>query len=205
MVAIFSKLQHFIQAEKTVDAIELLLNRNSRPILQEPGPDQQQEEIIFKAALRAPDHGLLRPWKFLTVEGEARDDLGRILLQVMTAESELSDKEQTKLLNAPLRAPLVIIAITDYQEHPKVPKIEQVLSTGSAVQQMLLAAEALGFGGIWRTGPVSHLPALKTALGLTERQSIIGFLYIGTPAGSEKSLQPLETSDFFSPMTVKPV
>ncbi|MFZ3183474.1 MAG: nitroreductase family protein, partial [Pseudomonas sp.] len=59
-----------------MEALDALLNRVSVPRLTEPAPDAAQRELLFRAALRAPDHGQLRPWRFITVEGAAREQLG---------------------------------------------------------------------------------------------------------------------------------
>jgi len=45
-----------------MDAMELLVARESATKLTSPGPDQEALERIFQSALRAPDHGRLRPW-----------------------------------------------------------------------------------------------------------------------------------------------
>ncbi len=58
------------------DVLHLLHTRNSAPKLTEPGPDDAALEQILGAALRAPDHARLRPWRFLTVQGERRQALG---------------------------------------------------------------------------------------------------------------------------------
>ena len=59
--------------------IELLLERVSTPMLDNPAPTDQQLEVMFQAALRAPDHGRIRPWRFLKVSGEAREALGALM------------------------------------------------------------------------------------------------------------------------------
>ena len=63
-----------------MQALDLLLNRVSVGRLLEPAPDAAQRELMFRAALRAPDHGQLRPWRFITVDGEARARLGDVAL-----------------------------------------------------------------------------------------------------------------------------
>jgi len=181
-----------------MDVIEHLLGRNSRAQLTDPAPSGETRRRIFQTALRAPDHALLRPWQFILVEGEQRDKLGEVFRQAAVADDPtMSDSQQEKMLRNPRRAPLVVVAVCKFTEHPKVPKIEQVLSTGSAVQQMLLALESEGFGGMWRTGAMAYHPMVKEALGLTEQDDIVGFLYIGTPSGKAKVVQPLEVEDFF--------
>ena len=64
-----------------MQALDALLNRVSVPRLLEPAPTAEQREVLFAAAMRAPDHGQLRPWRFLTVEGPAREQMGTLLAE----------------------------------------------------------------------------------------------------------------------------
>ena len=57
--------------------MELLVARDSATKLTSPGPDQEALERIFQSALRAPDHGRLRPWRFIVVPEEKRERFRR--------------------------------------------------------------------------------------------------------------------------------
>jgi nitroreductase len=164
-----------------MNAIELLLTRQSDAKLSLPGPTAEQLSIIQQAALRVPDHGGIAPWQFILVEGEARARLGDIYYQ-----SAIAEKQDCKVINRakelPLRAPLIIIAIAKYEVHPKVPRIEQVQSAACSVLAMQQAAFAQGLGGIWRTGFFAQSATVKNALKLSEQDEIVGYLYIGTPS-----------------------
>ena len=72
-----------------MQALDLLLNRVSVGRLLEPAPDAAQRELMFRAALRAPDHGQLRPWRFITVEGEARRRLGELFAGALASVRHL--------------------------------------------------------------------------------------------------------------------
>ncbi|KPH64301.1 nitroreductase [Pseudoalteromonas porphyrae] len=164
-----------------MDAIELLLTRQSDPRLIAPGPNDDQLSIIKQAALRVPDHGCIAPWQFIVVEGEGRERLGEIYHQSAIAEQQ-DEKVINRAKELPLRAPMIIIAIAKYQAHPKVPRVEQVQSAGCAVLAMQQAAFAQGLGGVWRTGYFAQSDAVKGALSLTREDEIVGYLYLGTPA-----------------------
>lgn len=64
-----------------MDIHEAIRERVSCPRLEAPGPDRAQLERLLAAAVRAPDHGLLRPWRFMVVEGDDRVRLGEMLAQ----------------------------------------------------------------------------------------------------------------------------
>ena len=133
--------------------IDNILTRNSPLQLCEPYPSDQQMDIIYKAALRAPDHAWLRPSRFLQVTGDGLDKLSKIFYQY--AKENMGDISEDKLIKykkAPFRAPMIIILITNVTNHPSVPEHEQMFSTAAAAQNILLALHAFKFGGIWRTG-----------------------------------------------------
>jgi nitroreductase len=179
-----------------LEALDAILTRTASPKLVEPAPSIDEMEQIYIAALRAPDHAMLRPWRFLTVEGEARNKLGELFVECLEPED---DAEHMKLLNAPLRAPIIVIAVTEFSHHPKVPEIEQVSSTAAAVQNMSLAAHALGYASIWRTGPVAFDDKVKAGLGLKARDEIVAFLYIGTATVEDRPIPDHEIEEYFEP------
>ena len=182
-----------------MDALDALLNRVSCQRLIDPSPQGAEREQIFAAALRAPDHGHLRPWRFLVVEGDARHQLGAALVAALRAARPQTDTQVLeKLAAAPQRAPLVIVLVVRPVEHPKVPRIEQMLSLACAVQNMQLAAYALGFGRIWRTGDVTYVDTLATQLGLEAGDRVAGFLYLGTPQVSPREPVALDPTQFFA-------
>ncbi len=185
-----------------MDALTLLHTRNSAPKLKEPAPEGDVLEDIFQAALRAPDHARLRPWRFLTIAGNARDQLGKLFVDVEQQHRQQQGKEAMtaeeidKMLAKPLRAPLIIVAVASIKEHPKVPEIEQIISTGCAAHSILLAAQAQGYAGIWRTGGVAYDSLVKQGLGLADNEQVVGFLYIGTIQGAFKPLPEMGKADF---------
>ncbi len=181
-----------------MDALTLLTTRTSQPLLTEPAPDATALATMFAAAARAPDHGRLRPWRFLCVRGDGRAQLGELLLQaLLRRDPQASQEKRDKALKGPARAPLVIVAIARVQPHPKVPANEQLLTAGCAVHGLLLAAHALGFGAMWRTGDPSYDGELAQALGLQPNESVIGLVYVGTPAAI-KPAPAIDTSDLVS-------
>lgn len=182
-----------------MDALTLLNNRNSEPHLTKPAPDRETLYKILTASLRAPDHSRLRPWRYLLIEGRARQQLGDLFATALkTRKPEASADEIRKTQEAPRRAPLVITVIAKLQEHPKVPKVEQLLSAGCAAYGILLAAQASGFGAIWRTGDNCYDDNVKAGLGVSAEEQIVGYIYIGTPEGVSKPLPEVKLEDFLT-------
>lgn len=180
-----------------MEALDLLLNRRSQPRLKAPAPEGDALENIFQAALRAPDHAALTPWRFIVCEGQGLVKLGSVFEQ-SAIENDKSAKEIERAPQLPLRAPMVIVAITTYKEHEKVPRVEQVASTACAVMAMQMAAQAQGFNGIWRTGAYAHCELVRKALSLSEEDEIAGFLYLGTPAIDTPPVIRPDSTPFFT-------
>lgn len=168
-------------------AMPLLLQRRSVPprLLSDPAPEGEALDTMLAAAMRAPDHGIMVPWRFILIRDEARSRLGEVFAAARAArDPDVSAGELDRERAKPLRAPLIVaLGIAVNETHPKVRAMDQVLSGAAAAQNLLLAAQALGFGGMWLTGETCYDPAVKSALGLAPKDAIVGYLYIGTPGG----------------------
>jgi nitroreductase len=178
-------------------AIEALLSRRSVPAqcLTGPGPDAAQVATALDVALRAPDHGRMQPWRFRIIRGAARTRFSEALVAAARVrEPSLAAAQLEKLRTRPLQVPLVIAASARLRDNAKVPNIEQLLSSGAAVMNLLNAFHALGFGAIWLTGPSAYDPAIAAAVGLADDEQLLGFVYVGTigavvPAAPERPAQ----------------
>lgn len=166
-----------------MDAIAALTTRTSPIKLSDPAPAGAALDAMLGAGLRAPDHGRLRPWKFLLVRGPARRKLGQVLANSLKArEPGATPETLARESGKALRAPLIVVVAACLRPTAKVPDVEQIVSAGAAAQNILVAAHALGFGGFWRTGPPAYDPEVKRALGLRPEDAIVALLYIGTVA-----------------------
>lgn len=180
-----------------MDALTLLKGRNSAARLCKPAPDDSDLAEIFSAASRAPDHGRLRPWRFLLVRGDALVKLGDLFASAAKQrDPDLSEDDCQRFRQQPLRAPLILIVIARLESHPKVPMIEQQISAACAAHGAMLAAEALGYAGIWRTGVNAFDQRVHSGLGLVHNEEISGFLYLGTRDGQAKPLPVMSQADF---------
>jgi nitroreductase len=182
-----------------MDTLAAIAARRSIGRIQAPGPSPADLQTILSAAARAPDHCELRPWRFVILEGQAKDTFGHVLALAYQAragtgehptEGQL-DKERHKLD----RAPLVLVVAAVRTEHPSVPFTEQICSAAAAAQNAILAATALGYASMWRTGEAARDPAVVEALGLGSQDAIVAFLYLGTrPQGWTAQPREVELS-----------
>ncbi len=167
-----------------MDALTAILGRHTTPPVKmgEPGPDATALHRLLEAAAAAPDHGRLRPLRFLIVQGEGRAALGALFAEALAEEMpELPPAELEKQRGNPTRVPLVLVAVLRLQpDHPKIPESEQIAAAAAGVQNLLVAAHALGFASKWATGRPAASPGVRRRLGLARNERILGILYIGS-------------------------
>jgi nitroreductase len=164
-------------------------------------PDPVPRELIEKllsAAVQAPNHYKVRPWRFVVLTGKAREKLGDVMAQVFLDKfpdlpTDVLSKALEKERSNPLRSPALIAVGVDKPSEPKVIEIENVCATAAACQNLLLAAHALGLAAKWRTGDAARDPKIKGFLGFEPDQHLIAFLYIGYP---EFESAPVERPSF---------
>jgi nitroreductase len=180
-----------------MDAMALLLSRESALKLEAPGPSTAELRTMFEAAVRAPDHGRLRPWQFVVIGTDQRARFGRVMADSLlrrdpSASEAILEKERAKAF----RAPVIVVVAAKLRRGHKIPEIEQIASASAAAQIIVLAAPALGYGAVWKTGAPAYDPEVRLALGLAADDEIIGFIYIGTNIGGSSAFPRPEAGDF---------
>jgi nitroreductase len=167
-----------------MNSLDFLEGRRSQPSRQlgEPGPAPEQLERLLTAAIRVPDHGKLTPWRLLLIRGEDRSKLGAALAEIHTrvdpaVPPAVVQKDRDRFNFAPL---IVAVIARVEPNHPKVPEQEQVLSAGYVAYNLLLGAQALGFGAQILTGWAAYDRDVARLLGLAEKERIVAFVHIGT-------------------------
>ena len=179
------------------EALENILYRNSHRNLVEPAPSDKEMEQVFQAALRAPDHAWLRPSSFIQIQGEGLNKLSNAFVNYAKENMDsLDDEKLAKYKQLPFRAPMIVVLVCTPKEHAMVPEVEQIMSTATAGQNILLALNSMGYGGIWRTGTFSLNDKIGKHLDLEAGQQVVGYLYIGTPDGEPKKIPEHDIHDF---------
>jgi nitroreductase len=167
--------------------VEFLGTRISPPIpdLKEPAPGDAEIAEMIRIATRVPDHGRLAPWRFIIYRGDARKRVGELLVEVAEKrEGPLPEGRRQQELTRFSRAPLVIGVVSSPKDHPKIPQWEMFLSGGAAAMNLVHAAGAFGYGANWITNWYSDTEEGRRILGLAPQERVIGFVHIGTYAGS---------------------
>jgi nitroreductase len=170
--------------------LALMRERRSAARVRPDEPPREAIETLLQAATWAPNHYRTAPWRFTVLTGDARGTFGDVLAASMErrmnqATTPPSPEERAAALakerNKPLRAPVIIAVACLPSTAEKVDEIEEISAVAAGVQNMLLAAEALGLGAMWRTGAPARDPEAKRALGFPETSRIIAFVYVGYP------------------------
>ncbi|WP_305857348.1 nitroreductase family protein [Balneatrix alpica] len=167
-----------------MNALQCLLSRRSYHAHQlcAPAPAGAQLERILSTAMTAADHGSLRPWRFILIEGQAIAKLVQLLTVIWQRNHPEASAEQIAAgLAFIAQAPQIIaVAAKVKPEHP-VPEIEQILAAGAACQNVLNALHAEGFGAIWYSGETCYSDEFKQLMGLAVEDALLGYLFTGTP------------------------
>jgi nitroreductase len=154
--------------------------------LAEPGPNAHELRRLLAIALRVPDHGALKPWRLIVVQGTAREDLANKLAAAFLAsdarrQSAGADLATRKIRTMLTSAPLVVIVVSGADPATHIPEWEQVLSAGAVCMNLMNAISALGYGAIWLSGWAAYDPAALKILGVAPGEKVAGIIPIGTP------------------------
>jgi nitroreductase len=155
--------------------------RSSAARLAEPGPNPEHLDKLLEAAARAPDHGRLKPWRFIVLKDALREafttaaaEAKRARLPAMTAEQLAAERE--KMARSPT---IVVVGCAVDRDQTKVPEIEQVVAVAAAAENLFLAAHDMGYGVMWKTGAAAYDAAVKAVVGLRPDDHIVAIMHLG--------------------------
>ncbi|HCP01316.1 MAG: nitroreductase [Alphaproteobacteria bacterium] len=180
-----------------------LISRSSTPprLFDGVSPKRSDIDRMLEAAMSAPDHGMVRPWRFHIIEGDARYKLGEVFAQALLVRDPVAptgavDKERRR----PLRAPTIIAvcAKVDPSRAPKVPVVEQIVATAAAMEHLVIAAQSMGYGAIVLTGRNAHDGVVRKAFDLVDQDELLGFVYLGCIDGPRPTKERPDANKYTS-------
>ena len=166
----------------------------------DPGPSEEQIHAMFDAAAQAPDHGAIRPWRFVRVRAVARSDLGEAFARALCERDPRATPTQLHEARAKaLRAPFLALAIARLDdEHREIPSAERLVSLGCALQNMLLVAHAFEYGAGLVSGQAMSSTALRELFGIGEGEQAVCFVAIGTVSNEKPKRERPAPGEFVS-------
>jgi nitroreductase len=167
-----------------MDAIEAILTRRSVPKVSDRAPESEEIQRLLDVAVRAPNHHLTEPWRFVVLKGEALDRLGSAMAE-RVRQQYADDPDLEKRVEVerarPRRAPVIVVIIYSPSDNPKAIEREDRYAVGALMQNILLAAHASGLGAYLRTGPAAEYEGVHRFFDLNDGEEIAGFIYLGYP------------------------
>ncbi|HSB97697.1 MAG TPA: nitroreductase [Spongiibacteraceae bacterium] len=177
--------------------LTLLASRRSSSAgtLTVPAPDGTTLRDLLRLATHTPDHGKLSPWRFIVLEGAAKNRFVE-RLEILAGAQENSTKALAAL--AKIRNPPLSVAVISAPVEGKIPLWEQQLSVGAVCMSLLLAAHAAGFGANWITDWYAYDEAALALLGVTSQERVAGYIHIGTQQEIPKERPRAELDNLIS-------
>jgi nitroreductase len=164
-----------------------------------PGPDDAALERILHAAAQAPDHGLLRPWRFVLIPQDRRADLGAAFEDALVRRDPSADAAaRAAARDKAQHAPCLLVAILVDAPATPIPTAEKLVSLGCAIQNLLLAAQALAFASGLASGAALDAPAMRRLLRLEAHERAICFIGLGTAAVAKPPRPRPQPEQFFT-------
>lgn len=146
---------------------------------------KEQIELILNNAIWAPTHGNTQPWRFVVFQGESLLDLSETLGKGYMAITPVELQDTTKLakiMSRPRLAPAVIAICMHPDENKRISYDDELAAIACAVQNMHLTCTAAGLGAFWSTPSAMKSNEIHSLLNLNEKDTCLGFFYIGYPA-----------------------
>lgn len=177
-----------------MNLLEGIESRRSVGKVKQDPVEREKIEALLKSATFAPNHRLTEPWRFFIMTGDGRKVLGDAYADIaFETANDHSEGNRQLILKAQQgkarRAPVVVAVAVSYRSEDEIERLEDKAATHAAIQNMLLAAHALGLGAIWRSGAPIYHPRMKQAFNLGKDQEMVGLIYIGYAEG-QAELKP---------------
>ena len=172
-----------------METLQAIRTRQSVAKVCDRRPTRAEVTALLEAAVRAPNHHLTEPWRFLVLTGRALEDLGEAMAEGArrqhAGDHDLEMRVQVERAR-PRRAPVIVAVVYVPSHHPRALEVEDRYAVGAAVENLLLAAHATGLAAHLRTGAAAQDPTVREYLGLEDGEEVATFVYLGYPGGEPR-------------------
>lgn len=153
-------------------------------------------QSLLESAVFAPNHRKTEPWRFIVVNGDARQQYAKIRAEMVLENMQvLGEAERQKAADGTLQkfssVPLFLLVVM--KEHAKEEvREEDYAATACVVQNFLLLAWDQGLGTCWKT--FKNDARLRKFMKLADDEKVVGIVHVGYPdeAPSEGKRQPID-------------
>lgn len=161
-----------------MDVLECIYNRRSVRDFTQISVEKEKIREILQAGAWAPSGLNNQPWRFVVVSSsEKRAELARL----------------TNYSRIVKQAPVAIAVFTDHSVMYNDLKDHQAI--GACLQNMLLAAHALGLGAVWLGEILKNAVAVRESLELAENLELMAVLAVGYPARCDQTSSRTELTE----------
>lgn len=163
-----------------------------------PGPSTRQMQALFNAVAQAPDHGQLLPWRFVLIADTSRPLLAQAFAQALQErDPDATAEQQAQAREKAFRAPFLCLVVVDgARGDPDIDFDERMISTGCALQNLLLMATAQGFGSALTSGKALKSTPLRNLFGLGPQEKAVCFVSLGTVQARKPARTRPSPADF---------
>ena len=178
-----------------MDVFEAIRERRMLPRVGPDAPSRVEIAQLLDLAVRAPNHHRTEPWRFRILTGADRERLARVI-EADAVDSGAEPARAREDARAKVeRAPVIVVFTAVPSDDPKVIEQEEIVSVAMAMQNFLLGAYAMGLGAMLRTGSAAYHPSVNEHLGLEPDERVVGFVYLGYPAGARDKTERLASGE----------
>lgn len=183
-------------------ALALITSRQtvSPKRLESPAPSADQIEEILSSAAAAPDHGLLMPWRIVCIGEDQRAALGNaFVLALLERDPGATQEQLAAARDKAFRAPfLALVVFRLGPESAGIRAMEQIISMGCAIQNILLSAHAMGFGSGLSSGRALTSKPMRSLFDFAPNEDAACFIAIGSVIKAKAVRQRPDTACFVS-------
>ncbi len=180
------KLEPNFNLAESYPVLKTILSRRDIRLFQEKEVSKEIIEKILYAATWAPNHKFTEPWKFVVILPSKKAEFIDVYCQGILnmgdtpeEKAQYANKAQ-KLRDDFQKVPAFIAAGMKMSDNAQT-LLEDSLTMGCALQNMLLAAEELGLGAHWGSGAPSRSPELLKYLNFGPDVLSLGLFQLGYP------------------------
>jgi nitroreductase len=164
--------------------LDTIIGRRSIREFTDRAVTREEIERLLEAAVHAPNHRMTQPWRFYVLGPVARRAYGAVLgeRKAKRIEDAAAARDVVqKIADKHTSLPMMIAVAVVLDDNPEI-REEDYAAGYMAIQNLSLAAHALGLGTHIKTGAVMDDPRSREALSIPEGERIIAAIELGEPA-----------------------